>query len=81
MLPTLSELPLPHFRVKSLDGTPGRNRTCNLLVRSQSLYPIELRAHVPPKAPPRREPQGEGSLARSQGDSTDFPDRYFHSSS
>lgn len=26
-------------------GTPGRNRTLNLLIRSQTLYPIELRVH------------------------------------
>jgi hypothetical protein len=26
------------------DGAPGRTRTCGLLVRSQSLYPTELRA-------------------------------------
>ena len=26
-------------------GAPDRNRTCNLLIRSQVLYPIELRAH------------------------------------
>jgi hypothetical protein len=28
-------------------GAPGRTRTCGLLVRSQSLYPAELRAHKP----------------------------------
>jgi hypothetical protein len=28
-------------------GAPGRTRTCGLLVRSQSLYPAELRAHGP----------------------------------
>ena len=27
-------------------GAPDRNRTCNLLIRSQVLYPIELRAHA-----------------------------------
>ena len=27
-------------------GTPGRTRTCNLLVRSQTLYPIELRVQL-----------------------------------
>ena len=27
------------------NGAPGRTRTCNLLVRSQTLYPIELRVH------------------------------------
>ena len=30
----------------SSTGTPGRIRTPNLLVRSQALYPIELRAHL-----------------------------------
>ena len=28
------------------NGTPGGGRTLNLLVRSQTLYPIELRAHT-----------------------------------
>ena len=27
-------------------GAPERSRTPNLLIRSQTLYPIELRAHV-----------------------------------
>jgi hypothetical protein len=26
------------------DGAPGKTRTCNLLIRSQMLYPIELQA-------------------------------------
>ena len=26
--------------------TPGRIRTLNLLIRSQTLYPVELRAHA-----------------------------------
>ena len=26
-------------------GAPGKIRTPNLLIRSQTLYPIELRAH------------------------------------
>jgi hypothetical protein len=26
-------------------SAPGRSRTCNLLIRSQTLYPVELRAH------------------------------------
>ena len=30
----------PHY------GAPGRIRTCGLLVRSQTLYPTELRAHA-----------------------------------
>ena len=28
------------------DGAPGRIRTYNLLIRSQMLYPIELRVHL-----------------------------------
>ena len=27
-------------------GAPDRSRTHNLLIRSQTLYPIELRAHI-----------------------------------
>ena len=30
----------------SLCGAPDRNRIHNLLIRSQTLYPVELRAHV-----------------------------------
>ena len=32
-------------RVGVFNGAPGRIRTYNLLIRSQMLYPIELRAH------------------------------------
>ena len=28
-------------------GALGRTRTCDLLIRSQTLYPTELRAHEP----------------------------------
>ena len=35
---------LSHFPIIQ-NGAPDRNRTHNLLVRSQTLYPIELRAH------------------------------------
>jgi hypothetical protein len=28
-----------------LNGDPGRSRTCNLLLRRQLLYPVELRDH------------------------------------
>ena len=28
-----------------LNGTPGRIRTCDLLLRRQPLYPSELQAH------------------------------------
>ncbi len=33
------------FQQAILTGAPGRSRTPNLLIRSQMLYPIELRAH------------------------------------
>ena len=29
-----------------INGAPDRSRTHNLLIRSQTLYPIELRAHI-----------------------------------
>ena len=29
-----------------LSGAPDRTRTCGLLIRSQALYPAELRAHI-----------------------------------
>ena len=29
-----------------MDGASDRSRTCNLLIRSQKLYPIELRMHT-----------------------------------
>ena len=32
-------------------GAPGKIRTPNLLIRSQTLYPVELRAHRPGKTP------------------------------
>ena len=32
-----------------LNGAPGEIRTPDLLVRSQALYPTELRAHFRPK--------------------------------
>ena len=42
--------PRPYFRairnlrkLLILSGASDRNRTCNLLIRSQKLYPIELR--------------------------------------
>ena len=31
---------------EKLYGAPDRSRTHNLLIRSQTLYPIELRAHI-----------------------------------
>ena len=33
------------FSIK-INGTPERSRTPNLLIRSQALYPIELRVHT-----------------------------------
>ena len=33
-----------HCKTIIYDGAPGRIRTLNLLIRSQVLYPIELRA-------------------------------------
>lgn len=35
-----------HLRNWSFCLAPGRARTCNLRIRSPTLYPIELRAHV-----------------------------------
>jgi hypothetical protein len=32
--------------IEGLRGTPGKIRTCDLLIRSQTLYPAELRAHA-----------------------------------
>ena len=29
--------------IRGGNGDPGRTRTCNLLIRSQLLYPVELR--------------------------------------
>src|SRR3954449_12685102 len=37
-------LKLDHFR-RVISGAPDRGRTYNLLIRSQMLYPVELRAH------------------------------------
>jgi hypothetical protein len=36
-----------HKQVVDLYGAPGMIRTCDLLVRSQTLYPTELRARDP----------------------------------
>ncbi len=49
-------------------GTPGGTRTPNLLIRSQTLYPIELRAPASRRSGVRSHtvvpPQGIGKLAR-----------------
>src|SRR5690606_35575199 len=37
---------IPNMSIKIYYGAPGRSRTHNLLIRSQTLYPIELRAHI-----------------------------------
>ena len=39
-------LPLNYTRVVFYNGAPERSRTPNLLIRSQTLYPIELRALI-----------------------------------
>lgn len=41
-----SKGPLNMFKERELDGAPGVIRTPDLLVRSQLLYPAELRAHT-----------------------------------
>ncbi len=33
-------------KLLNLSGAPGKTRTCGLLIRSQTLYPAELRAHL-----------------------------------
>ncbi len=40
--------------VLSLSSAPGRNRIRNLLIRSQTLYPVELRAHFLKRINPTR---------------------------
>ena len=42
---------LPTTGSKGESGAPGRSRTSDLLVRSQLLYPAELRAHIAIKQP------------------------------
>ena len=37
---------LSYFPFIKNNGAPERSRTPNLLIRSQTLYPIELRAHI-----------------------------------
>ena len=34
------------LRYVPIIGAPDKNRTRNLLVRSQTLYPVELQAHI-----------------------------------
>ena len=41
----LSQTKKPPFREAFINGALGGIRTHNLLIRSQMLYPIELRAH------------------------------------
>ena len=33
-------------QIKEKDGAPGRNRTCDLRIRSPTLYPTELQARA-----------------------------------
>ena len=42
----LQSVPFDHFGTYPYICTPGGTRTPNLLVRSQTLYPIELRGHI-----------------------------------
>jgi hypothetical protein len=51
-------------RGAKVDGAPCRTRTCDLLVRSQTLYPTELRAreHVIISSRPRSWAPGPGNL-------------------
>ena len=37
---------LPTELPRQIDGDPGRIRTCDLLIRSQTLYPAELRSQL-----------------------------------
>ena len=53
-LSTNGRKPLHH---KGVNGAPGRTRTSSLLIRSQMLYPIELRAQLGPAG---GRPGGEG---------------------
>jgi hypothetical protein len=39
-------LKLKSSKAYSLNGAPYRIRTCDQLIRSQLLYPAELRAHI-----------------------------------
>ena len=36
--------------IVEMNGTPGKIRTCDPLIRSQILYPAELRVHITKKA-------------------------------
>ena len=45
-----AKVPLTDSRCAGPSGAPERSRTPNLLIRSQALYPIELRAHMPAMA-------------------------------
>src|ERR1700750_1174224 len=48
------------FGFSDLNGAPGEIRTPGLLIRSQSLYPAELRAHTWSLAGPKTDYQGSG---------------------
>ena len=41
-----ARLPIPPHRLMKLNGVPWEIRTPDLLIRSQTLYPAELRAHI-----------------------------------
>ncbi len=42
----ISRMAFEVFKIVTVNGAPGRIRTSGLLIRSQSLYPAELRAHM-----------------------------------
>jgi hypothetical protein len=46
------------------NGASGRTRTCNLLIRSQKLYPIELRMQLPGECFKVRRHKQEASRVR-----------------
>ena len=46
-MPRRARVPLSCSLCAGPSGAPERSRTPNLLIRSQALYPIELRAHMP----------------------------------
>ena len=49
-----------------LNGAPGEIRTPDLLIRSQSLYPAELRAHAFGRCYRQRKNNREGEVTQSQ---------------
>lgn len=58
-----SILVTPRFRAAHSSGTPGRTRTHNLLVRSQTLYPLSYEGARPPYP---ASPHGRNSVRRNR---------------